>query len=140
MSRDSSDRKTNEDDPKVVRKVRTDFGTRVARAILCSACGKDDTVHFAPRTPAAALCRRCAADILGIPDEDAGIRIERELTCVDCGKQEKTSFDKEGPYQCKDCFMGIWTKQKDRTKSAERLGKKGRVLRVRREDGPHDKQ
>ncbi len=124
--------------PGAVRKVRSKHGTRVARAITCARCGERDTVAFAPRDPDRALCRRCAADQLGIEDVEAGIVVERDLTCTECGKEERTSYAKEEPFLCKDCARGIWTKQQDRSKSAERLGKRGRVLRVRREDGPHD--
>lgn len=140
VSRDSSDRRKSDEQPKAMRKVRTAHGTRVARAIVCSACGKDDTVPFSPRKSTQVLCRRCAAEYLGVPDEESGIRIERVLTCTECGKEERTSYVGDDPFQCKDCLLGIWTKQQDRTKSAERLGTKGRVLRVRREDGPHDKR
>ncbi len=137
VSRDPSDnRKTPES--KAMRKVRTPHGTRVARAVVCSYCGKEDTVPFAPRKSTQTLCRQCAADLLGVPDEESGIRLERDLTCTECGKEERTSYTGEDPFQCKDCMLGIWTKQQDRTKTAERLGKKGRVLRVRRDGGPHD--
>lgn len=127
------------DAPQAVRKVRSPHGTRVARSITCNRCGKSDTVAFAPRDASRALCRKCAAETLGIEDREAGIRVERTLTCTDCGKEELTTFTGEDPFLCRDCAQGIWTKQGDRSKSAERLGKKGRVLRVRREDGPHDK-
>lgn len=132
MNRDSSKKSEG------VRKVRSPHGTRVARSIVCAKCGKSDTVHFAPRDAARALCRRCAADLLGIEDEDAGIRKERVLTCTECGKEERTSYAKDAPFLCKDCARGIWSKQQDRTKSAERLDGKRRVLRVRRDSGPHD--
>lgn len=134
MSRDGHDKSARQD----VRKVRSPHGTRVARAIVCSRCGAKDTVHFAPRDTARAMCRRCAADVLGVEDADAGIRKERVLTCTECGKEERTSYAKEAPFVCRDCAQGIWTRQGDRSKSAEKLGTKGRVLRVRREDGPHE--
>ena len=124
--------------PKDVRKVRNEHGTRVARAIVCTKCGAEDTVHFAPRNANRAYCRRCAADILGVSDEDAGIRPEAVLVCSECGRREQTSYDGDDPFKCRDCSQGIWSMQKDRGKTAERLGKKGRVLRIRRDSGPHD--
>lgn len=134
VNRDAHNKPSNRD----VRKVRSPHGTRVARAIVCSRCGADDRVHFAPRDASRALCRKCAAEVLGVEDPDAGIRKERVLTCTECGKEERTSYDKEAPFVCRDCAQGIWTQQGDRSKTAERLGKRGRVLRVRRESGPHD--
>lgn len=127
------------DAPKTVRRVRTEHGTRVARAIVCSACGAEDRVHFAPRDAAQALCRKCAAQLLGVVDEASNTRPERTLTCSECGKEELTTWNRDdAPFQCKDCVQGIWTKQQDRSKGAERLGEGGRVLRVRRRGGPHD--
>ncbi|MEM7676356.1 MAG: hypothetical protein AAF449_10175, partial [Myxococcota bacterium] len=54
-------------------KVRTEHGTRVARAITCIRCNSKDILHFIPRHGANALCRKCAAETLEIADVDAGI-------------------------------------------------------------------
>ena len=122
--------------PNSVRKVKNEHGTRVARAITCARCGAKDTVSFAPRNADRTLCRKCAAEVLGVSDEDAGIRPERVLTCIECKKEERTTFTGEADtFKCRDCARGIWTQQKDRGKSAERVDAKGRVLRVRRDGG-----
>lgn len=54
-------------------KVRTHHGTRVARTVRCVRCGAEDTLHFIPRHEARALCRKCAAETMAVPDRDAGI-------------------------------------------------------------------
>lgn len=114
------------------RKIRSEHGTRVARSIVCRSCGAKDTIHFAPKEPARALCRKCAAQILGIADEEAGIVRKRKLTCIECGKIEETTLEgAHGEYRCKDCFAGIHTKQGDKTKKAAKV-KKG-VLKKKRD-------
>ena len=116
--------------PAPVRKVRSPHGTRVARAVVCRNCGKKDTIHFAPKDPADALCRACAAELLGATDPDAGINVERRIKCVTCGKFEDTTWDgDEAEYACRDCYAGIHTQQGDKTKKAEKISKK--VLRKR---------
>ena len=128
VNRSSDDRQT--------RKVKNEHGTRVARAITCARCGAKDTVHFAPRRADRTLCRKCAAEVLGVSDEDAGIRPERVLVCIECSKEERTTFTgEEDAFKCRDCARGIWSQQKDRGKSAERVDSTGRVLRVRRDGG-----
>lgn len=107
-----------------VRKIRSEYGTRVARSIVCRSCGKKDTIHFAPKDPAGALCRRCAADLLGVADHDAGIYRERNLTCITCGAVEKTHYEDDATFECRDCRAGIHTKQGDKAKGAERVSKK----------------
>lgn len=112
-------------------KAKNEHGTRVARAIVCSECGAHDTLSFAPRKMERVLCRKCAAQILGIEDYDAGIRAERPLKCVDCGRTESTNFPNPAEFTCKDCRAGIVSRQQDRTKKAERVAN-GKVLRVKR--------
>lgn len=123
--------KPREDPNPEVKKVRTEHGTRVARAIVCTECGAKDTVHFAPRDESRVLCRKCAAQLLGVSDRDAGIRPEREHECCECGRREVAAWRGEDPFVCSDCRCGILSHQQNRTKKAERVGE-GRVLRVRR--------
>ena len=40
--------------------------TRVATAIVCCHCGKDDRLPFVPRNKSQAMCRDCAAEHLDI--------------------------------------------------------------------------
>src|SRR5688572_3549579 len=112
------------------RKIRSEHGTRVARSIVCRSCGAKDTIHFAPKEPARALCRKCAAEFLGIEDEEASIVADRKLTCVECGKSEQTKWESPDTFKCQDCLIGIHTKQGSKSKSADRV-KKG-VLRKKR--------
>lgn len=114
-----------------VKKIKNVHGTRVTRSIVCAECGAEDLVHFAPRTGARVLCRRCAAQVLGISDSEAGIVPERDLTCTQCGRLERSSWDQPETFACRDCRKGIHSHQRDRSKSAERVGK-GRVIRVRK--------
>jgi CxxC-x17-CxxC domain-containing protein len=118
--------------PKPVRKVRTEHGTRVARAVVCSACGKRDTIHFAPKDPAKVLCRRCAADLLGVGDPDTEVGSLHPFTCASCGRSGMTQkrIPVAQEFLCKDCLLGIESKQGTRTREATRLS--SRVLRVRR--------
>lgn len=115
-----------------MRKIRTEHGTRVARSIVCRNCGAKDTIHFAPKDPAGALCRKCAAELLGLSDQDASIYPERNLTCITCGAVEKTQRSDPTTFECRDCRAGIFTKQGDKTKGAERVSKK--VIRRKREE------
>ncbi|MCK6546123.1 hypothetical protein L6R52_09660, partial [Myxococcota bacterium] len=120
--------------PKPIRKVRSEHGTRVARSITCSSCGQRDTIHFAPKDPKRALCRRCAADQLGALDPDTNVLSERPFVCAECGRQGVTTkvLAPGADFVCNDCLRGIASKQEDKTKTATRLSKK--VLRVRRPD------
>lgn len=117
---------------KEVRSVRTVHGTRVARSIVCSSCGTRDTIHFAPKDPAKVLCRRCAADLLGVQDPYRSVGSSLAFVCPACGRPASTSArPKEGEVLlCKDCSSGIESKQENKAKQATRLS--GRVLRVRR--------
>jgi hypothetical protein len=112
------------------RKIRSEHGTRVARSIVCRNCGAKDTIHFAPKEPARALCRQCAAELLGIDDPESNIFAKRKLTCIECQRIVETTWDEAETFRCKDCYLGIYTKQGDKTKGADRV-KKG-VLRKKR--------
>ena len=117
---------------KTVQKVRSEHGTRVARAITCSSCGERDTVHFAPRDPKRVLCRKCAADLLGVDDPDTEVGSLHPFVCAQCRRSGMTAHRLTGkkPFLCKDCLLGIETRQENKTKAATRLSKK--VVRVRR--------
>src|SRR5687767_10999569 len=112
------------------RKIRSEHGTRVARSIVCRNCGAKDRIDFAPKDPERALCRRCAAELIGVEDPEASIVAKRKLTCIECRKIEETTWDEEETFRCKDCLRGIHTQQGDKAKRADRV-KKG-VLRKKR--------
>lgn len=112
------------------RKVRSPFGTRVARKITCSSCGAEDTIHFAPRTGQEPLCRRCAADQLGVVDYDAGIAPERQEKCERCELFVKRPCDLEDPLDCPEHARAIALRQGQRARDAVRSSKG--VLRVKR--------
>lgn len=115
-----------------IRKVRSEHGTRVARSITCSACGAKDTIHFAPKDPKRALCRRCAADLLGAVDPDTNVSTPKPYTCAQCGRTGTTDRPIADPreFLCPDCFRGIETKQGNKAKTGTAVSKG--VLRVRR--------
>jgi CxxC-x17-CxxC domain-containing protein len=117
---------------KPVRKVRSEHGTRVARRVVCSECGKHDVIDFAPRDLKMALCRECAFEKLGISDPDNPAHQLFPVTCVTCGKKTKVPFLPQDPndVECADCYRGIETQQGNKTKTASRVSKK--VVRVRR--------
>jgi hypothetical protein len=103
----------------------------VARTIICSSCGARDTIHFAPRHKKV-LCRRCAADLLGVDDPDTDVRSPKPFVCAACGRagmtQARIRPGKE--FVCSDCLHGIESQQDRKTKAATRLS--SRVLRVRK--------
>jgi ribosomal protein L34E len=123
-------------EPRVARKVRNDHGTRVLRSIICAACNAKDTIHFAPKDPKRALCRKCAADLLGVEDPDTKVGSDFPFKCAQCGRKGITkdrAKAESGDYLCADCIRGIESNQENKTKSAVRLSKK--VVRVRKSDG-----
>src|SRR5262245_17817481 len=105
------------------RKIRSEHGTRVARSIVCRNCGAKDRIDFAPREPDRALCRQCAAELLGVEDKEASIVAKRKLTCTECGKVEESSWEENETFKCKDCLAGIHTQQGDKGKRADRVKK-----------------
>ena len=68
-SYDSSEPEKKTKAPKV-KKIRTEFGTRVARRITCTACGKSDTIDFVPQAGGAIVCRQCAYEKYNVHDPD----------------------------------------------------------------------
>jgi CxxC-x17-CxxC domain-containing protein len=83
-----SDKKTQ---PKEVRAVRTPHGTRVMKRIVCSHCGKSDTLAFVPRDNHPMLCRECAELDLSVRDESPMKKHERTVKCRVCGKATVTA-------------------------------------------------
>lgn len=123
------------EEQKVARKVRSEHGTRVARSIVCSACKAKDTIHFAPKDPKRALCRKCAVDLLGVEDPDTRLGSNVPYVCAQCGRkgttQDKRKVD-SGEYVCNDCKRGIESLQENKTNAASRVSKK--VVRVRKSE------
>jgi hypothetical protein len=117
---------------KTLAKVRTVHGTRVARRIVCSACGASDTIDFAPRDPSKVLCRRCVFEQHNVVDADDTDAKTRRADCARCGKSFEITIrpGKPAPAECPDCRAGIETKQGDRSRGALRVSKK--VVRARR--------
>lgn len=117
---------------KVVRKVRNEHGTRVARRIRCASCGAEDTIDFAPKDPSQVLCRRCAFDQYGAIDPDDPSVRRRSTTCPECRRSFEAviSLRHPEPPICPDCRAGIISQQQHRTKKAVRLSAK--VVRARK--------
>lgn len=119
--------------PRVAKKARNEHGTQVARAITCASCGAKDTIRFAPKDPKRALCRKCAANQLGVQDPDTKVGNEISFTCPQCKRTLLTHDSgaaKYSDYVCNDCMRGIESKQGNKTKEAARVSKK--VVRVRK--------
>ena len=112
------------------RKVRSPFGTQVARKIKCSSCGALDTIHFSPRPDQRILCRKCAADELGVIDREANITPEARTKCQRCGLFLKKICKHEDPLDCMDYARSLAMNQGKRAKGAIR-GANG-VVRVRK--------
>lgn len=115
---------------KKARKVRSPFGTQVARKVTCSACGAEDTIHFAPRPGQDPLCRRCAADVLGVVDAEANIRPEHRERCERCDLFVARVCDFEDPLECPEHARALAMKQGHRSREATRTA--NGTLRVRR--------
>ena len=115
-----------------VKKVRTEFGTRVARRITCTACGKSDTIDFVPQDGGAIVCRQCAYEKYNVHDPDRKDFSEYDYDCSTCGVKFKSGifFEDENEIQCSNCYMGIETKQDDKLKRGQKL--KSGVVRVKR--------
>lgn len=113
-----------------MRKVRTKHGTRVARAIVCSACGQRDIIHFAPRDNEKALCRRCASDLLGVEDPDTAVGSLHPFVCATCKRPGTTQRRVTPGFVCNDCLRGIESKQGERARRGTRTAKG--VVRVPR--------
>jgi len=120
---------------KTMNKVRTVHGTRVARRIKCSACGKSDTIDFAPKDPTKVLCRKCAFETYGVLDPDDVALRTQSVKCSVCRKNFDLTTDPErgpdaGMPVCRDCRNGVETKQGNKSQAATRVS--ANVVRVQR--------
>ncbi len=116
----------------IVRQTRNTHGTRVARAIVCNHCGASDTIAFAPRRPERALCRKCAANLLGTADEASNLHPKQDLTCTECSRVENTRWDDPSTFRCADCRQGIVSQQKRR--AARGIRSANGVIRIPKQD------
>lgn len=98
------------DGVKRVGGVRNEFGTRIARRIDCSRCGRSDHVQYAPKNREKALCRECAAEVLRLYEHGVKARADvRVVPCNLCG----TPFDlpvtveDDGDLLCRSCLRGF---------------------------------
>ena len=110
-----------------VRKRRNEHGTRVARRIVCKACGGNDTLAFAPRDAADTLCRKCAFETLGVRDAEDSTLQQDLVPCRECGYAVKSQYPDP---LCRNCKNGIEVSRTDRARRGERVSDK--VVRVRR--------
>jgi len=70
--------------------------------IVCSHCGKEDTVNFKPYEGSVVLCQECMKN----PNvERVGGKIYHNIICSVCGKQSKVPFkpDEGSRVLCRDC-------------------------------------
>jgi hypothetical protein len=123
--------------------ARTEHGTRVARAVVCVRCGKEDHVAFKPREADKVMCRACTLEVAG-RDEHGDIKKPGfvDIRCSQCGrmtrllmsvikKPRKDADGKPMPPVCGDCFMGIEVNKSNKAATAER--RRPGVLLKRRE-------
>ena len=114
--------------------MRSPHGTRVHRKVTCSKCGAEDTIHFAPKPGQNPLCRRCAAELLGVTDRDASIVPESREKCDRCGLFVPKVCTFEDPLDCREHARALAMKQSERSKTGTR-SRNGNVIRTRRGDG-----
>ena len=70
---------------KVVSDVRSPHGTRVLKRIVCSRCGKSDTLQFVPRADEAPLCQACASEQHNVISENDSQSGDKYVACKSCG-------------------------------------------------------
>lgn len=118
--------------------ARTEHGTRVARAVTCVRCGKEDYLAFKPKEAEKVMCRDCTLEVAGM-DEHGDIKLAAtlEITCQSCGKKAKLPrrkaeklMDPENPEPilCGDCEAGIVTNRDNKVVTGERR-KSGVILK-----------
>ena len=100
--------------PAFIGGPRNEFGTRVARRVTCSRCGKDDHVPYAPRNVGRALCRACAAEVLNTWEVGTRAKMEtKPAVCSLCKKPFALPVRVEltDEILCPDCLRGFatWT-------------------------------
>ena len=102
--------------PKFPGGARTEHGTRVARAVVCVRCGKEDHVAFKPREAEKVMCRKCTEEAVGLDEHGDPTRARVvDITCPQCGRATRVPimpprFDQDGkeiPVVCRDCLLGI---------------------------------
>jgi hypothetical protein len=124
--------------------ARTEHGTRVARAVTCVRCGKEDYLAFKPREAEKHMCRDCTLEVVGLdehglPKQDPLV----EIVCPQCGRTarvlrsvvENPRRKPEDPVVCADCARGIHSKQGDKTLTGERR-RSGVILKRRKAEEP----
>lgn len=90
--------------------ARNEFGTRIARRIECTRCGKEDHVPFVPKDAARALCRACAMEVLKTYEEGVRVRMPtKPAVCNLCGKPFSlpVAAEDDGDPLCESCLKGF---------------------------------
>jgi len=117
--------------------ARTEFGTRVAKAITCVRCGKQDYLAFKPKDPDKVMCKDCTLEVVGLNEHGDPVQDPlMEIVCQQCGKESriprrkppKPGEEDVEPILCSDCFMGIETRQGNKSVTGERR-KSGVILK-----------
>jgi CxxC-x17-CxxC domain-containing protein len=99
---------------KFVGGPRNEHGTRIARRIKCSRCGKSDHVPFVPKDAARALCRDCAAEMLKTFEVGVKVRMPtKPAVCNLCGApfDLPITAEDDGDPLCSNCLKGFTTWQ-----------------------------
>ena len=90
---------------------------KVALAITCVRCGKDETVTHAPKKRERAMCRACCMEVFG-PGWEGWKRDANppmmEQTCRSCGAHFEVRPSDDPPLLCRSCFTGFATPQPER--------------------------
>jgi hypothetical protein len=92
--------------------ARNEHGTRVARRVVCSRCGTEDHVPYAPRDGGRAMCRACAALVLRAYEVGTKVPTEtRPETCNLCGTPFRIPLAviDDGDPLCPNCLRGFTT-------------------------------
>jgi CxxC-x17-CxxC domain-containing protein len=92
--------------------ARNEFGTRIARRIECTRCGKEDHVPFVPKDATKALCRACAAEVIKTYEEGVRVRMPtKPAVCNLCGVpfELPVAAEDDGDPLCKNCLLGFTT-------------------------------
>jgi CxxC-x17-CxxC domain-containing protein len=118
---------------KVTRAPRRKHNTRVAFAIVCSECGKEDELDYVPKgvPMSEILCKKCMADVAGEKSRWALVEEQKsqeqrkknrwEFICADCGCLDQLPFEPhdDREYFCYDCYL-----RRQREEELERRGSK----------------
>jgi CxxC-x17-CxxC domain-containing protein len=103
-------------DPKGGRRMRKKHGTRVAVQIVCSECGKQDTLEYMPKGVKLThvLCSACMGRATDPDSEWSMIEKERkearpldwEFLCSECGLKDYLPFEphEDRFYECQRCL------------------------------------